>query len=123
MNTILFNKLINKNVPFSVLSCRNNLKGFADVSDIEYYVIITSDYKGKTKGLQFTKCDDEDYENTIYEKELNQIEINDFKSNLDKFNLVKNFNEGKVYEYKGTSVKSEHDRLIRIKNKKMTNSN
>jgi hypothetical protein len=117
MNTILFNKLIKANVPFSVLSCRNNLKGFADLSDIEYYVITTKDYKNKLKGLRFTKCDDDDYKKTIYERELNQLEITDFKNNLKEFDLVKSFNEGKVYEFKGTSVKSEYDKIIKKKEK------
>ena len=109
MKTI-FEKLKEKNVCYSVIVSLVKCKLVSiEGSKKEYSIIIHQNDLEKLKGLGFYTTDT--YKFVIYERDLQDDEVLEFKKIIEDFEKVQHDKDGKIYELKNNSFKKMYDSL------------
>lgn len=107
----IFEVLFEKKICFAVNVSLNTLIGKGiDENSRDYFLIVHKQDLKELKNLGFKRTND--YVN-VYERDLHEKEITEFKANQEKFVKVQHNQFGRVYELKNNSFKKLHESLKR----------
>jgi hypothetical protein len=109
----IFDTLFEKKICFAVIVSLVTFrcKSIQDNSKVYSVYILEPDLK-KLKSFKFKK--EERYPN-LYEMDLHEITVDEFKRHMDKFVKVQHCASGRVYELKNNSFKKMYESLVESK--------
>jgi len=107
MKKTIFEVLFEKKICFAVNVSINTFKGKGvDENSRDYFLIVQKKDLEKLEDMNFERTSD--YKN-VYERDMSEVEIIEFKTYQEKFIKVKHNEYGRVYELKNNSFKELHE--------------